>query len=865
MRAQFILLCLSFAGAGWSQSYVISTVAGSGAPVTPVNAVRASIGDPGRLATDAAGNVYFGSLHSIFKIDLSGTLIRVAGNGRSGNSGDGGPAINAQLTNPLGIAFDAAGNMYVADRDANVVRKIATDGTISTVAGTSGELNGPFAVAVDAAGNIYVSDTGHQRVARYTPDGRFSSVGDGLLNGPEGLAIDSAGNLYIADTFNGRIRKLAPDGTLSVFAGTGTTGVYGGDNNPPSAASFSLPTDVAVDRAGNVYVTDFGNDRVRKIANGVVTTVAGDPVGPSIIDGQLAVNARFVGPTGVAVDRNGVIYVVEGSIGSGTGLARGDFRIYRVAVDGTIRTFAGTGAASFSGDGAAATSAQLSGATGVAVDAAGNLYIADTVNQRLRKVAPNGTISTIAGTGAPGFAGDNVLPAGAQLNNPRGVTLDPAGRLYLADSGNSRVRRIDPGGNIVTLAGNGNSSYYGDGLAARQASVNQPEGVAADAAGNVYIADTLDNVVRKVAPDGSITTIAGFGTPGFSGDGGPAVQAALDHPRGIAVTADGIIYIADTGNNRVRKVDFLGTISTVVEGLSGPRGIAVDRAGTLYIADTGHNQVLRGSTIIAGAGPCCYSGDGGFATAARLNAPWGIAVDGAGNVYVADSGNNAVRVLRPVSTGLLVTAVTNAASNQKGAISPGEVVSIYGGDFAGVQSVLFNGLPAPLLYVTNAQVGAVVPYGLSTSNVQVVAQSAVATSAPLPVALAATAPGIFTSDGSGAGQAAAVNQDGSTNGPGNPAAAGSVITFFATGEGQTTPAGVDGKIGAAPLPRPLAQVQVTIGGMPADVRFAGGQQGVIAGVMQVNAVVPAGLSGSVPLVISVGGVSSQPAVTVTVQ
>jgi uncharacterized protein (TIGR03437 family) len=818
------------------------------------------------VATDAAGNVYFGSLHSVFKVDTGGTLTRVAGNGRPGYSGDGGLATDAQLLNPMGIAFDAAGAMYVADHDANVVRKITSDGTINTLAGSNGPLRAPFGVAVDPAGNVYVSDTGNSRIARFSPDGKFTSLGDGFLNGPEGIALDAGGNLYIADTFNGRVRKLAADGTLSSIAGTGSTGIYSGDNNPATNAALSLPTDVTMDRSGNLYIADFGNSRIRTInSGGIITTIAGSPNAPSLTEGQEAINVRLNGPTGVAVDSGGNVYLVESGIGSGTGLARGDFKVYKISTQGIITALAGNGQPSYSGDGGSALRAQLNGALGVSTDSAGNLYIADTANHRVRVVAPNGTISTIAGTGVAAFAGDNTSPASAQLKSPGGVVSDATGHVYVADTGNSRIRRIDPGGNIITVAGNGNASYFGDGLPARSASVNQPQGLAIDSTGNIYIADTLDNAVRKVTPDGIIATIAGYGTPTFSGDGGPANKAGLDHPRGVAVDANGNVYIADTGNNRIRKIDFLGNISTAVDGLSGPQGVAVDRSGVVYVADTGHNQVLRGNTIIAGTSDCCDAGDGGFATAARLNAPVGIAVDGAGNVYVADSGNSTIRVLRPVSTSISLSAVANAASNRAGPIAPGEVVALYGSGLAGVQSVLFNGVPAPLLYSTDTQVGAVVPYAITASTVQVVAQRSGATSAPLPATTAATAPGLFTNDGSGVGQATAMNQDGSTNAASNPASAGTVITLLATGGGQTSPSGVDGKLGAVPLPQPLVAVTVTIGGQPADVKSASGVAGVIAGVMQVNVAVPAGLSGSVPVVISVGGVASQSGVAVSVR
>jgi uncharacterized protein (TIGR03437 family) len=290
----------------------------------------------------------------------------------------------------------------------------------------------------------------------------------------------------------------------------------------------------------------------------------------------------------------------------------------------------------------------------------------------------------------------------------------------------------------------------------------------------------------------------------------------------------------------------------------------------LYIADTGNRLVRRVSpgalmATIAGNGMCCYSGDGDLALNARLNQPWGIAVDGNGNVYVADPLNNAVRMLAPVSAALAVTAVTNAASNLAGPVAPGELVVLYGNGLSGVRKVLFNGVAGPVLYATPGQVGAVAPYEVAGGSQQVVVQSAGAASAPVAVAVAPTAPGVFTADGSGRGQAAAVNQDGTQNSTAAPAAAGSVLSLYATGEGQTLPAGVDGKLGASPLPQPVAAVTATIGGVAAQVRYAGGAPGLIAGVMQVNVVVPAGVSRTAAVVLTVGGVASQGGVTVAVR
>ena len=933
VRALFSLGFLLFSGGVWAQQYVISTIAGGAPPSNPTAAIQASIGDPPRVAADAAGNVYFGSLHSVFRVDPSGTMTRVAGNGRAGNSGDGGPATDAQLRFPAGMAVDAAGNLYVADRDASVVRKFAPGGTISTVAGTgepgnagdgaqaaSAQLNGPLAVAIDTAGSLFIADTGNNVVRKVASSGVITTVagtgergfrGDGgpareaWLDGPEGVAVDGAGNLYIADTFNGRVRRVAADGTITTAAGNGSTGIFGGDNNPAAGAALSLPPDVTVDRQGNLYIADFGNSRIRMVANGIITTVAGSTRGAPPADGEAAVNARFSGPTGVAIAPNGTVYFAEGTLGSGTGLAHGDFRIWKVSTEGILSTLAGNGVPSYSGDGGAGSTAQLNGAAGVAIDGFGNLYVADTLNQRVRKIAPGGTITTITGTGTPGFSVDFGAPAAAQVDTPRGLAVDASGNVYLADTRNSRVRKIAPGGNIFTYAGNGNASYFGDTGPANRASVNQPEGVALDAAGNLYIADTLDHAVRKVTTDGTITTIAGFGGQGFGGDGGPATSARLMLPRAVAVDVAGNVYVADTGNHRVRKIDPLGVITTVagngetapdVEGgpalsvpLSDPRGLALDRAGNLYIADTGHNRVRKVSpdgviTTIAGNGTCCYSGDGGIATAAQLNQPWGLAVDVAGNVYVADSGNSAVRVLHAISSTLRVNAVTNAASNLAGAVAPGEVVAVYGSGLGPAQtvpfqagadglvstalvgtSVLFNGVAGAVLYTSGGQVGVVAPYALTGTSVQVSVQYQGLSTAPLTVPVAAAAPGVFTVDGSGRGPAAALNQDGKPNSAANPAAAGTVVTLFATGEGQTSPPGVDGKPASAPLPQPVLPVTVTIGGVAADVQYAGAAPQVVAGVMQVNAVVPSGVTGAAAVVVTVGGAASQSGVTVAVR
>ncbi len=368
---------------------------------------------------------------------------------------------------------------------------------------------------------------------------------------------------------------------------------------------------------------------------------------------------------------------------------------------GIITTVAGTGWYGYSGDGGAATAARLRQPYGVAVDAAGNLYIADEFNHRIRKVDTGGAISTVAGSGTEGYSGDGGLATATQLNTPTGVAVDAAGNLYIADQNNQRIRKVDTGGAITTVAGTGGYGYSGDGVAATAAQLYGPYGVAVDAAGNLHIADTLNNRIRKVDTGGVITTVAGSGTKG----GTAATAAQLRHPRGVAVDAAGNLYIADTLNQRIRKVDTGGAITTVAgtgtSGYSGdggaataaqlykPSGVAVDAAGNLYIADFRNNRIRKVDTggaisTVAGTGESGDGGDGGAATAAQLTWPQGVAVDSTGNLYIADTSNRRIRkVLPPVR-------VTLAAA--PGTITSGQSATLTWSSPDAVSAAIDNGI-----------------------------------------------------------------------------------------------------------------------------------------------------------------------------
>jgi uncharacterized protein (TIGR03437 family) len=944
IRAPRSILLFCIAGTVWAQQFLINTVAGGTAPASASSALQVSIGDPPRVAVDTAGNVYFGSLHSVFKVDRLGALSRIAGTGRSGNTGDGGPALAAQLNYPDGIAVDPAGNIYVVDRGAHVIRKIS-GGNISTVAGngtsgysgdggtaTAAQLNAPTSIAMDPAGNLYVGDTGNNVVRKITTGGTITTFAgngnqgyssDGVpaastsLNQPEGLSWDTAGNLYIADTNNQRVRRVAPDGTITTVAGNGLANYSGdnvggtgivsssGDNGPAIQAPVVLPTDVAADSSGNLYIADFGNSKIRTVSStGVITTLIGNLDGVPPESGQAAASIRLNGPTGVAVDSAGTVYFTEGSVGTGSGLVQSDYMVWKVA-GGLFTAFAGTGQNNYAGDGGPAIAAQIDTPGGVAMDSAGNLYIADSLNQRIRKMTPGGAITTVAGNGTAGFSGDGKSALNAQLNGPSGVAVDPSGTIYIADTNNNRIRVVTPEGIIYTLAGNGNAGYFGDGGMAINGSLHAPQGVAVDSLGNFYIADTLDHRVRRVSQtDNIITTIAGNGNPGFGGDGGPGASAALNLP--VAVTLDGAgnVFIADQGNGRIRMVSQSGAITTVAGNgntpssqLYNPSGVAVDSQGNIDIADTGHNQIRQafpgGIVTIAGAGGCCYAGDGGPASAALMNAPAGMVIDPSGIIYFADAGNNAIRQLTgTASITASIASVANAASNLTGPVAPGEIVTISGVALGPPQlvteqvsngivttslsgtTVAFNGVAAPVIYTSAGQVSAVVPFGITGSTAQVTVQYRGQPPAQATVPVAVAAPALFTADYSGSGQALALNQDGSANGncapnlPGTPVHAScfptglnTLITLFVTGAGQTSPGGIDGQIQGSATASPVLPVSVKIGGVNALVLFTSGVQDEVAGITQIQAQIPGNVQPgpAVPVVVQVGTFTTQQA------
>jgi sugar lactone lactonase YvrE len=484
---------------------------------------------------------------------------------------------------------------------------------------------------------------------------------------PEGVAADSASNVYVADSGNNTIRKVTPDGVVTTLAGL--AGSSGTNDGTGSAAQFNDPCGVAVDSAGNVYVADTGNDTIRKVTpGGVVTTLAGQPGSSGSADGT-GTNAQFNGPFGVAVDSVGNLYVADDDNNT----------IRKVTPDGVVTTLAGLAGSSGSADGTG-TNAQFNFPDGVAVDSAGNVYVADWGNSTIRKVTPGGVVTTLAGlAGIPGSADGTGSAArfGSANGGPRGVAVDSAGNVYVADTQNFTIRKVTSGGVVTTLAGLAGSwgSADGTGSAAQFA---DPSGVAVDSAGNVYVADTDNNTIRKVTPGGVVTTLAGLaGNVGIGSADGTGSAARFWWPEGVAVDSAGNVYMADTHNDTIRKVTPDGVVTTLA-GLAGnlgsadgtgtnaqfngPDGVAVDSAGNVNVADIGNDTIRKVTpsgvvTTLAGRAGSWGSADG-TGSAAQFLFPGGVAVDSASNVYVAGGGNDTIRKVTP---GGVVTTLAGQA------------------------------------------------------------------------------------------------------------------------------------------------------------------------------------------------------------
>ncbi len=658
----------------------------------------------------------------------------------------------ARFHQPDDVATDAAGNVYVADANNNTIRKVTPGGVVTTLAGLAGVpgfANGtgtnalfsfPAGIAVDAATNIYVSDSGNNLLRKITPTGAVSTLAgqpgggayaDGVgsaaqFSGPSGLGMDAAGNIYLADAFNNLVRRITPAGVVTTVAGI--PGVAGASNGPATNATFYDPQGVTVDSFTNIYVADTGNSTIRLVSPaGIVSTFAGMTGFAGAADGT---NALFSHPEGLGMDVFGDVYVAD----------TGNDTVRIVDSLGNVSTLAGVAAVPGASDGNN-DAAHFSGLSGVTVDQNFNIYVADNNNNTIRRINFNGVTTTLAGTADSGT--NDGLALFARFNYPDGAAVDPAGNLYIADHVNSTIREITASGVVSTLAGQVGNPGYADGTNAG-ARFLYPSGVALDAQTNLYVADTGNNVIRKVTPAGVVTTFAGMATINGTNDG-TGTNAFFFSPSSLAIDPQGNLFVTDSQNFTVRKITPSQVVSTIagIPGSSGyrdgpaqnalfgiPSGIAIDGASNIYVSDTFFLTLRCISpagvvSTLAGApgGGTIADGTG---TTARFGYPYGLAVDTNGNVLVADAAADTLRMVTPQG---MVLTLAGSSGNPGTSDGVGAAVNFSSPQFAlldtaghifvtdsGDYSVRTTRPPPPLLQITSVPNYAVLVWPVSASG-----------------------------------------------------------------------------------------------------------------------------------------------------
>lgn len=1009
--------------AGNGNYFPMNNSYGDGGP-----ALAASIA-PQAITMDAQGHLFIieTARDRLRKMDTAtGVINHFAGGGPA--LGDGGPATQAFLSSPRAAVADAAGNVYIADWGNHRVRRVAPNGVITTITGTDqggfsgdggpavqAQIYGPVALALDRAGNLYIADDENRRVRKVAlstgiittvaGNGSAGFAGDGgpalaaQLNRIRGLAVDAEGNLYISDASNHSVRRVAAGtGIITRYAGLPNGQCCGGGENVPALeVGLREPSALAVDAAGDLLITQYIYGVVLKVARttGLLTTVVGgatdepftgaaptrvrffdlqgialDPQGnlvfaerfrvwkvwPFVIDDPAPLRVTITNPATATYQTSTGGVTLEGTLSLKSTVThlvcandRGDSRVYSERIwfrDGrwmcpmflapgpnrltatvfdvwgnrasatrevnfqvaaSARTLAGMPgnrginsfvSGSFSGDGGAAVGARLNNPSAVAVDAEGSLYIADTGNNRVRKITPAGIISTLAGTGLLAQLGDGGPAMQATLNQPRGVTVDAAGNVYIADTGQHRIRKVTPAGIISTVAGAGVAGFAGDGGPATAAQLNAPLALALDAAGNLYISDTGNHRVRKVTSTGIISSVVGGGY-GYNGDGGPAAQAQLKTPRGVVVDAAGNLFVADADNYRIRKIAPSGIISTVVgtgeaggvsfeepalsARLTGPSALALDAQGRLYFTDIGVYQVgadgivrhLAGDNVV---GP--FRDDGGPASSLLAFRPPGLALDQAGNLYIADPQYHRVVL---VAAWQAVVSV-HAASYSSAALAPEAIVAAFGSNLATTtQAATSLPLPpmlggtsvrvrdsqnverlAPLFFVSPTQLNYQIPAGTANGLAVLLVSNGQGSVAQESIFIETVAPGLFSANSSGQGVAAATLLRVRSNGAQSfepvaifdPAQNRLVTRALSFGDDQLYLI----LFGTGLRQRPaLASLTASVGGEPVEVLFAGAQ-GSLAGLDQINLALPRSLAGrgEVDVVLTIDGKPANP-------
>ncbi|EEF57999.1 NHL repeat containing protein [Pedosphaera parvula] len=646
----------------------------------------ARFNNPEATASDSAGNIYVADSgnHVIRKMAAVGTnwvVTTIAGLPGNPGSADGTNSA-AQFYYPAAVAVDNSGNVFVADSANYTIRKIAPLGTnwvVTTIAGVPGYHGSSDGTNTDA-----------------------------LFFYPEGLAFDSSGHLFVGDSSNNSIRKMTPVGTNWVVTTiAGSSPVSGSNDGTNGFAHFNQPCGLAVDAAGSIFVADYFNSTIRKITsagtNWLVTTIAGK-VGVADSAEGTGTNAVFNYPHAVAVDTNGNVFVADSE----------NYTIRKLTPSGTnyvVSTPIGQTRASNSTDGTN-NAARFWFLLGISIDKAGNLLVADTQNSEIRKIAPVGTnyvVTTLAGF-AQNVGGADGTNAVARFNSPRGIAVDAAGNVFVADQNNNTIRKLTPVGTnwaVTTIAGQAGMAYYGDGNGTN-AYFNYPAGIAVDASGNLFVTDAGNHVIRKLTPTATnylVTTIAGSAAAQAGSTDGTNANARFFIVDGITVDAAGNLFVADNNNCLIRKIAPVGTnwITTTIAGklnsydfadgvgtnilFNQPTGIAVGKGGVVYVVDMGNNMVRKltpnGTNYVSStvaAFPQAYGFMDGTNSDARFAYPTGIAIDTNDTLYVTDQGNNTIRKVTPLGTNWMVTTLAGIHASTGSADGAGSA-ALFNGPF----------------------------------------------------------------------------------------------------------------------------------------------------------------------------------------
>lgn len=820
VRISALLLCL--VSAAFSQ-WRITTVAGGSDAGDGGPSQQASLRFVQGLALSPAGDIFLADSddHRIRRIDPQGRISTVAGDGLPGRLGDSGPAHLSRVNTPYGLSFGPNNDLYIADLGNARVRRINSAGTIETVAGAGiggVTLQAPRNVLAAPDGRLFISDFAANRILILEARGNFNVLPapNPNFSSPAALTLDPSGHLYIADSGNGRVLRYSNQGVYTVFA-----------------SGLDRPTGLAWHPNGYLLVADIRGDFLWRVTP--------DPQGSPKLESV---------PTGgrdVAVDR------------SARTVTAGGTWVRRTLPSGLLEILVGNEFSTFRGENVSALQARLHRPTAVAMDSQSNLYFSDTGNHRVRRIDPQGVITTIAGTGEPGFRGDAGPARLAQLNSPGALAVDSFDNLYIADTANHRVRVVSKAGVILTAAGTGRTEFSNDNILATQANLSLPSGLAIDTQNRIFVSERNGQRIRRFTLSGRIETVAGSGLRGVPLENSEALLAPLNEPTALALDGAGNLYFVDRANHALRKVDArTQRLTTLASQLKAPESLAVSSAGVVYFSEAQSHTISRLSldgkiTLLAGRpNTNGFNAENGNADALTLNEPQGLFLRGESTVFFADRLNDRIRRLEAppevlVSDSQSKANAVHAATFNGGPIAPGLLMTLFTPPTPNPQfsEITIDGFPAAISFANSSQLNFQVPYAIAGRTQAVLEFRNGGLLIDRLICNVAPAAPAFFERADQRGQIIAVLPNGQLNSDAQPARPGEILVLYGTGEGL--------RMNVEGYDVPFLGAQVDIQGLATEVLYAGATPG-FPGLFQVNLRVPQSLraAGAVQVNLRVG-------------